>query len=133
MCLMPRASQKDWPPSYNMAASYKKTAAAYKKTAAAYKKTLIPYETGHLGTTNAQYQHVFVSKCTCCVRHTSSESVEIIGLVMLEEIRLRDGEDHLRPGEMSLQRRNDLLDDENDCLDRIEERVRSGEDLLRGE
>jgi len=97
---MPRASQKDWPPSYNMAASYKKTAAAYKKTAAAYKKTaaaykktaaaykktaaaykktLIPYETGHLGTTNAQYQHVFVSKCTCCVRHTSSESVKRIG------------------------------------------------------
>ena len=52
---------------------------------------------------------------------------------MLEEIRLRDGEDHLRPEEMSLQRRNDLLDDENDCLGRIEERVRSGEDLLRGE
>src|SRR5438876_11182497 len=72
MCLMPRASQKDWPPSYNMAASYKKTASSYKKT-------LIPYETGHLGTTNAQYQHVFVSKCTCCVRHTSSESVKIIG------------------------------------------------------
>src|SRR5436190_21972397 len=111
---MARASSNERPSSYNVAASSHK-------------------ETGHLGTSNAQYQHVFVSECTCCVRHTSSESVEIIGLVMLEEIRLRDGEDHLRPGEMSLQRRNDLLDDENDCLDRIEERVRSGEDLLRGE